>query len=120
MKYIKQFSIILLISFIGEVLNYVIPLPIPASIYGIGIMFSCLKFHIIPYESVRETGHYLIEIMPIMFIPAAVGLINVWNIIRPSCIVYLTITFVSTAVVMIISGLITQFIITRKKVEEHE
>ena len=35
MKYLKQFGIILTISFIGEILYRVIPLPIPAGIYGI-------------------------------------------------------------------------------------
>ena len=30
MKYIKQFSIILLISFLGEALHALLPLPIPA------------------------------------------------------------------------------------------
>lgn len=38
MKYLKQFLIILLISFAGELLKYVLPLPIPASIYGMVIL----------------------------------------------------------------------------------
>ena len=39
MKYVKQFFIILLISFVGELFKYLIPLPIPASIYGMVILF---------------------------------------------------------------------------------
>ena len=42
MKYIHQFLIILTISFIGELLGLIIPLPIPASVYGLGIMLICL------------------------------------------------------------------------------
>ena len=42
MKYLKQFLIILLISFIGEILKAVLPLPVPASIYGMAILFVCL------------------------------------------------------------------------------
>lgn len=111
MKYIKQFCIILVISFMGEILHFFIPFPVPASIYGIVLMFLCLSVHIIPLEKVRETGNFLIDIMPIMFIPAAVGLLDSWNIIRPSCVQYIVITVVSTIVVMIISGRITQGII---------
>ena len=44
MKYLKQFGIILVISFVGEILNYLIPLPIPAGIYGIIILFFALMF----------------------------------------------------------------------------
>ena len=46
MKFLKQFTIILIVSFIGEILNHLIPLPVPASIYGLVIMFACLKFKI--------------------------------------------------------------------------
>lgn len=73
-KYLKQFLIILGITFIGEILKMFLPMPIPASIYGMVIMFVGLMTGIIKYESVKETGKFLIEIMPIMFIPAGVGL----------------------------------------------
>lgn len=117
MKYLKQFEIIMCISFIGEVLNNIIPLPIPASIYGIVILFLCLELKIIKVEWVKETSKFLIEIMPIMFVPAAVGLIETWGLLKSSLVPYIVITFVGTFVVMIISGWITQLAIhfRRKK-----
>ena len=39
LKTLGQIVIILLVSFAGELLNYCLPLPIPASIYGIVILF---------------------------------------------------------------------------------
>ena len=54
MKYLKQFGIILVLSFIGELLNHVLPLPVPSSIYGIILMFICLKTGLIPLEEVDE------------------------------------------------------------------
>lgn len=71
MKYVKQFGIILLISFAGESLNYLLPLPVPASIYGLVLMFLCLQLRVFRLEDVRDTALFLIEIMPLMFIPAA-------------------------------------------------
>lgn len=118
MKWLKQFGIILGVSFLGEILEECIPLPIPASIYGIILLFLCLKLHVLPYASVRETGTFLIEIMPLMFIPAAVGLLESWDVIHPSWLEYIAVTVLSTFVVMIISGRITQFVIRRKKGEE--
>ena len=50
MKYLKQFLIILAISFIGEILKYIVPLPIPASIYGMVIMFICLQTKILKLD----------------------------------------------------------------------
>ena len=115
MKYLKQFVIILLISFLGEILHYLIPLPVPASIYGILLMLLCLHFRVFAAEEVRETSIFLIEIMPIMFIPAAVGLMESWTIIKPSLIQYLVVIVISTIIVMAVSGLVTQKIINNSK-----
>ena len=95
MKFIKQFGIILAISFIGEILNYLIPLPVPASIYGLVLMLLCLHFGIVHIDSVKDSGKFLIEIMPLMFIPAAVGLIESWKTIGPKIGTYLIITVLS-------------------------
>ena len=120
MKWMKQFGIILLISFVGEILEKWIPLPIPASIYGIILLFLCLKLNIIPHEAVHETGKFLIEIMPLMFIPAAVGLLETGGVIAPAWLEYVAVTVISTWVVMIVSGRVTQFVIRRKRKDVQE
>lgn len=122
MKYVKQFGIILLISFAGEALNYLLPLPVPASIYGLVLMFLCLQLRVFRLEDVRDTALFLIEIMPLMFIPAAVGLMESWGIIRAKIIPYLVITVLSTFLVMAAAGKITQAVIRRdrKKACHHE
>jgi holin-like protein len=111
MKYVKQFSIIIVISFIGELLNYFIPLPIPGSIYGLVILFLALEFRIISVSSIRETSRFLIEAMPIMFVPSGVGLLASYGYIKPVIVPVVVITLVSTVVVMVVSGLVTQFVI---------
>ena len=117
MKYVKQFGIIAAISFVSEILHALLPLPVPASIYGLLLLFALLALRVISVSAIRETGYFLIEIMPLMFIPAAVGLIEAWGILRPSWIAYLTITVVSTVAVMGLSGLVTQGIIRHRKKE---
>ncbi len=118
MKYIRQFGIILFISFIGEILHELLPLPIPASIYGIVLLFLCLELKIIPVSSVKEASGFLIEIMPIMFIPAAVGLIDSWQTIREAWVSYVVITAVSTVAVMAVSGRAVQAVMKRSKKKE--
>ena len=120
MKYIKQFLIILLISFIGEGLNYLIPAPIPASIYGMVILFVCLCTKVIKLDDVKDTGLFLIEIMPLMFIPAGVGLVKSWGVLKPLLIPVLVITVVSLVAVMGISGRVSQSIIKGKKSKAKE
>lgn len=115
MKYLKQFIIIIAISFIGEILKMIIPLPVPPSIYGMIILFILLQTGILKLSSVKETGKLLIEIMPIMFIPAGVGLITSWELLRPLLIPIGFITIVSLILVMVLSGRITQRVIRSNK-----
>lgn len=111
MKFIKELVLILAISFVGEVFNRLIPLPIPAGVYGIVILFVLLTTKIVPLSAVEKTGDFLIEIMPLMFIPAGVGVITSWSGVRDSVVPFVVITIVSTVVVMAVSGLVTQGII---------
>ena len=111
MKYLKQMLIILSVSMMGELLHELLPLPVPASIYGIVGMFILLFTGLLKVDHVRETSAFLIEIMPVMFIPAAVGLINSWDVLKSSWLSYLTVTLVSTVAVMAVSGLVTQIVI---------
>ncbi len=115
MKYIRQFLLILVISFLGEVCNYLIPLPVPASIYGLFIFLTALILGVIRLEQVKETAVFLIEIMPFMFIPAGVGLINSWEELQKIFVPALVATLISTIFVMGISGKVTQFIMKKDK-----
>ena len=115
MKYLKQFAIIIVITFIGEALNQFLPLPIPASIYGLVIMLIALSTKILPLDKVKDVGKMLIQTMPIMFIPAGVGLITAWDKLSPIILPVVVITFVSTLVVMIVSGKLTETIIKNNK-----
>lgn len=115
MKYVKQFAMILLVSFVGELLNYLLPLPVPASIYGLVLMLVCLLTGIIKLDAVRDTACFHIEIMPLMFIPAAVGLMASWSVIKENLLAYLVIAVVTTVAVMAVSGLVTQGVLKRNE-----
>lgn len=115
MKLLYQFGIILTITFIGEVLHSVIPLPIPASIYGLLLMLLCLCTKIVKLNQVKIAGDFLIDIMPPMFIPAAVGIIVAWADLKEILLPVVVITFVTTVIVMVCTGKVTQAVIRLKK-----
>lgn len=118
MKFLIQFMIIIAFSFLGELLHYILPLPIPASIYGIVLLFVALELKWVKVKDIRETSSFLIAVMPVMFIPAAVGLVDSWKSIGNSWLEYIIVTVLTTFVVMGVSGWITQFVIQRNKVQK--
>ena len=115
MKYLKQLSIIFAFTFISEILNRIIPLPIPASIYGLVFLFLCLEFKIIKIDQIKDTADFLLAILPIMFVPSSVGFIKALPLMKKYGIQFIIIGVSTTFLVMIVSGLITQLILRIKK-----
>ena len=117
MKFLRQFMIILLLSFLGEVLKMFIPLPIPASVYGLVLMLVRLMTGVLKTSQVKDAAFFLIEIMPVMFIPAAAGLIDSWKVLQPLLLPILVITVVITIFVMVVTGKIAQMIAQKRGIK---
>ena len=115
MKLLYQFGVILAVTFVGELLYALLPLPIPASIYGLIVMLICLGTKVVKLSQVKIAADFLIDIMPPMFIPAAVGLIVVWGDLKEILIPVVVITCLSTVIVMVCTGKVTQTLIRRKQ-----
>ena len=120
MKYLRQFFVIMLISLLGEALKWLIPLPIPASIYGLVLMLLALCTGVITVDKVEEASTFLIEIMPVMFIPASVGLLDSWGALKDIILPIGAIIVITTIVVMGLTGKITQGIIRMEKRKKNE
>jgi holin-like protein len=78
------------------------------------ILFTCLVTGIIKLSAVRETGKFLIEIMPVMFIPAGVGLMSAWGVLYPLLLPVGVITVVSLITVMAVSGRTAQAVFRKQ------
>jgi len=118
MEYLKQFFIIIVISFIGEILNSYINLPIPASIYSLVIMLICLITKVIPLNKVKKTADFLIRIMPIAFIAPSVGLMDSMKEISSFLPAFIVIVILSTILTMLVTGYTAEFIIKKQSQKE--
>lgn len=114
-KYIKQICIILAICLIAELMEYLIPLPVAASIYGLVLMLIALVTKIVPLKEVEGVADFLTENMAIMFIPPTVGIMASIEEIRAMFVPLVVISVVSTLLIMTVTGRVTQMIIRRKK-----
>ena len=120
MKYIKQICIILGVCFIAELLEYLIPLPVAASIYGLVLMLAALMTKVIKLKDVEDVSDFLTGNMAIMFIPATVGIMASVEEMKKMLIPLIIITVLTTLLVMSVTGWVTQWIIRRRKEEKKE
>ena len=100
-------------AFAGELLHHFIPLPIPASIYGIVLLYIALELKLVKVKDIKETSSFLISIMPIMFLPPAVGIVQSWSLIKGLRLPCAVVIIVSTVVVMAVSGRVTQWLVRK-------
>ena len=118
MKYLNQFLIILGFTFAGEALQRIIPLPIPASVYGLVLLFTALCLKLVRLEQIRKTAGFLTSLLPALFVPPAVGLMEDWVLIRDDLLVIMLILMGTTVLIFGIAGRITQAMM-RKDGERH-
>lgn len=113
MKYLNQFLIILGFSLLGEALQRIVPLPIPASVYGIVLLFLALCFQLVKIEQVKEAGGFLTGILPVLFVAPAVNILENWALIKGSLIPMFLLVLASTVLTFGISGRIAQAIMQK-------
>lgn len=111
MKYVRECLIIFGITLAGELLNLLLPLPIPAGVYGLFLLLILLCSGILKLESVETTGNFLLDIMPLLFIPASAGLIESYETIKAILVPLTVICIVSTIVVMTVTGKVTELML---------
>lgn len=117
MKYIYQFMIILVVTFLGECLNVLLPLPIPSSVYGMVILFIGLCSGVIKESHIKETADFLLLIMPIMFIGPSVGVMQNFADLSTHWFTFITLVLISTIMIMVVTGLISQYLLNKKEVK---
>jgi len=108
MKYLNQFLIILGFTLWGEALHRVVPLPIPASVYGIVLLFLSLCVRLVKVEEVKEVGGFLTSILPVLFVAPIVGILEDWALIRDALLPMVLLVLASTVLTFGISGRIAQ------------
>ena len=127
MKYVKQFLIILMMAVLGGLLNWLIPLPIPATVWGMMLMFIALMCGLVKLDQVEDTADFFMGIMPMLFVPLAVGLMDTWQILADYAMPIIIIVVASFFICYAVTGKTADIIISRSsradasgKEEHHE
>lgn len=118
LRFVRQFVWILLFTLLGEGLHAVLPLPIPAAIYGLALLFAALQFKLLPVSEVHDAGSFLLAIMPVLFVAPAVNLVSCWDLINPVWLPLLILIVLSTLVTFALSGKVTQMLMPKEEKEE--
>lgn len=115
MKHLKQLLIILAFTFVGEVLHLLIPLPIPASIYGLLLLFLVLHTGLLRLDSVQTVGDWMISILPLLFVAPGVSILGCWDLIAPYIVPLIVVILTTMVLIFVVSGKVSQWLAEGKK-----
>ena len=110
MKYLPQFLIIMGFTLAGEALQRLVPVAIPASVWGLVLLFVALCLKIVKLEQVKEVGGFLSSLLPVLFVGPTVGIVEYWALIKPQLLSIVLLLVASTILTFGISGGITQWL----------
>lgn len=113
MKYLHQAMILSAVTFAAELIKLLLPLPVPASIYGLIMLFLLLKTGLLRLSQVEDVGNFLLEWMPLLLVPASVSFLTVLDTIQGMLLPVLIMGFVGTVLVMLVTGAVSQALVRR-------
>ena len=101
---IKQVAIILGFWFTGELLSYVTKIPVPGSILGMLLIVLALEFKMLKPTSVELVSNFLLNNMAMFFIPAGVGIMCHFKILKQEWLPISVAIVVSALLVLTVVG----------------
>ena len=119
MKYLYQAGIIFLFTFLGEALAKLIPIPIPAAIWGLLLLFLALCGKLIRVKAIRECSGFLVTLLPVLFVAPTVNLMDQGQTLLGSLPAVAVIIAVSTFLTLLITGRVTQKLCRKAGEEEN-
>lgn len=115
MKYLKEFTILCLCLFLGVITKSIINFPVPEAIYGMIYLFLALYFKVLKVEDIKTTGDGILDNLGFLFVPVGVGIVASYDVVRGKLGLILLALVIGTAVTMVVTGLVVQFMQRRGK-----
>ena len=111
MKMIKlliQTALLFIFYYLGTWLQQTLELVIPGSVIGMILLFLLLVTRVIPAKWVDDGSLFLTGILPLLFVPVCVGIMNYANLFSSEGAVIVAVIFTSTLVTLAITGAVSQ------------
>lgn len=113
MDLIFEFARIMAFCGLGELCYVILPFPVPASVYGLLLLLAALILGLVRLEQVRRAALFLTGIFPLLFVPAAAGVMDLKEELLAMLVPAVIAVIGVTILVMVVGGRVTQAIARR-------
>lgn len=112
-NFFHQALVIAIIMFISNIIESFMPVPMPASVIGLVLLFIALCTGIVKLGEVEKIGTTLTNNIGFLFVPAGVSVINSLGVLSTSPILIILLIIISTLLLLLCTGFLSQMIITK-------
>jgi holin-like protein len=114
-NFIRGFLIILLFLSFGKLISAYLPIPFPASIIGLILLFIALSTSLVKVEWITMSGNFILKYMALLFIPIGVGLLNYFDLIVSHWLVIVFSLLFTTLFIMFVVGHFYQYLCKKEE-----
>ncbi|MFD8018253.1 antiholin-like murein hydrolase modulator LrgA [Staphylococcus warneri] len=111
--FFQQALTLAVILFISKIIEAVMPIPMPASVIGLVLLFIALCTGIVKLEQVESVGTALTNNISFLFVPAGISVINSLPILSKSPILIILLIIISTIFLLVCTGYASQLLVTK-------
>ncbi|USD63993.1 CidA/LrgA family protein [Vibrio sp. SCSIO 43136] len=113
--YLLSFAIILACLAAGNLLQSLLSVSIPGSIFGMLILFALLATGLVKIDWIRPTSTLFIRYMILLFVPISVGLMNHYEMLLENALPILASAIGGTAIVLVCLSLAIERLLGENK-----
>ena len=107
---ILQCGVLFAFLALGELVVMATGIPVPSSIIGMLLLAAGLKAGVVKLSQVEKMANFLVHNLGFFFVPAGIGLMSCFGIIRGGLLPIIGASVVSTVIIIVVTGRVHQWV----------
>ncbi|MDR7248998.1 antiholin-like murein hydrolase modulator LrgA [Bacillus pumilus] len=108
--FLSQAFIFATVMFVSNLISMYLPIPMPASVIGLVLLFVLLTTKIIKLEQVEQLGTSLTGLISFLFVPSGISVIQSLGVMQEVGVQVVGVIIIATIMLLAATGLFTQLL----------
>ncbi|MDX6155513.1 antiholin-like murein hydrolase modulator LrgA [Bacillus subtilis] len=110
--FLTQAFIFAVIMLVSNMIAAIVPIPIPASVVGLVLLFLLLCLKVIKLEQVETLGTSLTSLIGFLFVPSGISVMNSLGVMQQYGLQIVLVILLATIILLGATGLFSQLILS--------
>ncbi|KIL26212.1 antiholin-like murein hydrolase modulator LrgA [Bacillus altitudinis] len=108
--FLSQAFIFATVMFVSNLISMYLPIPMPASVIGLVLLFILLTTKIVKLEQVEQLGSSLTGLISFLFVPSGISVIQSLGVMQEVGVQVVGVIIIATIMLLAATGLFSQLL----------